>query len=193
MLRTDCDRTAACHVECLVQRTGENIGGGCAHFCGSIRPLSHPYYGCYPGARESIRAVTTVFALWNESSESIGVTLTYGLSPTHEASAQSDCLDVAARLSSPDRIGTPEGVFAGVRPTMVLAGNARHCTAAIDVPSGEVLLHGTRRGYWVSEIEDIRIRSHSGEYTVGRAELRRLEAPKSGGVTWLLWRYPTDR
>ncbi len=197
-LSESCSERDRCHAKCLIERTGENVGGGCAHICGLIE-LSHPYYDCYPGSREAGTAIDTTFALSNESEESIRVSITYKLSPLHDARGQSDCLRAKMKLGVKEQVGQDSYLVdeqGNVRIEALepkLEGTASDCVATIELPSGSVLLHETSIGYWFSEIETVQLRAKSGNYSFSRSEIPIYHAPAESVFTWYLWRHPYSR
>lgn len=197
-LSETCDDLHHCYAKCLVERRGENVGGGCAHICGIVE-RSHPYYDCYPGLRDAMDATGTYFAIANESDEKIRVELQFAKAPNHQSPPAPGCLDVDVRLAPLAQLGQDSYLVDDQRRVLVrrvrpeLRGTASQCTASAEIPPARILLHSASFGYWFSELQEARIRASSGSYAFSHGDVPRFEAPAESVFRWYVWRHPYHR
>jgi hypothetical protein len=197
-LSDTCDKLHHCYAACLVEGTGENVGGGCAHICGIIE-RSHAYYDCYPGLRDEMDAMMTYFVILNDSNEKIRVTLHYEKASNHKIRALSECLHVELKLAPREQLGEDSYLVDNQRRVLVeslepkLKGTALRCTTTVEIPPGKLLLHGTSYGYWFSELNQVHVRTSTSSYTFSHDDVPRYDAPAESVYRWYLWRHPYDR
>lgn len=197
-LSETCEDLHQCYAKCLVERRGENVGGGCAHICGIIE-RSHRYYECYPGLRDAMDATATSFAIANESDERIRVELQFAKAPNHQSSPAPGCLDVDVRLAPLAQLGQDSYLVDDQRRVLVhrikpeLRGTAAKCTASAEIPPRRILLHDASFGYWFSELQEARIRASSGSYAFSHRDVPLFEAPAESMFRWYVWRHPYHR
>lgn len=194
-LSATCDDRHLCHARCLISGKVENIGGGCAHFCGLIEG-SHAYYDCYPGLRATVEALMINFAIVNESSEKMSVRLHYAIASNHEIQIESECLDIVLYIAPLEQIGKEAFIVDEQRNSLVRLvqpvreGTASQCMAHIDIPPRKTLLHTTFNGYWFSELEMVEVETLSGRYEFAQSDIPKYEPAIESLFRWYVWRHP---